>query len=35
MSINDMIIKEMTKNSDVIMIESTDLMLFKNIDNIN
>ena len=34
MSINDMIIKEMRKNSDVIMIESPDLMLFMNIDNL-
>ena len=34
MSINDMIIKEMRKNSDVIMIESLDLMLFMNIDNL-
>lgn len=29
-----MIIKEMRKNSDVIMIESPDLMLFMNIDNL-
>lgn len=34
MSINDMIIKEMRKNSDVIMIESPDLMLFTDIDNL-
>ena len=34
MSINDMIIKEMRENSDVIMIESPDLMLFMNIDNL-
>lgn len=34
MSINDMIIREMRKNSDVIMIESPDLMLFMNIDNL-
>ena len=34
MSINDMIIKEMGKNSDVIMIESPDLMLFTDIDNL-
>lgn len=34
MSINDMIIREMRKNSDVIMIESPDLMLFTNIDNL-
>lgn len=34
MSINDMIIKEMRKNSDVIMIESPDLMLFMDIDNL-
>lgn len=34
MSINDMIIKETRKNSDVIMIESPDLMLFMNIDNL-
>ena len=34
MSINDMIIKETRKNSDVIMIESHDLMLFMNIDNL-
>ena len=34
MSINDMIIREMRKNSDVIMIESPDLMLFTDIDNL-
>ena len=34
MSINDMIIREMRKNSDVIMIESPDLMLFMDIDNL-
>lgn len=34
MSINDMIIRKMRKNSDVIMIESPDLMLFMNIDNL-
>lgn len=34
MSINNMIIREMRKNSDVIMIESPDLMLFMNIDNL-
>ncbi len=34
MSINDMIIREMRKNSDVIMIESPDLILFMNIDNL-
>lgn len=34
MSINDMIIKEMRKNSAVIMIESPDLMLFTDIDNL-
>ncbi len=34
MSINDMIIREMRENSDVIMIESPDLMLFMNIDNL-
>ena len=34
MSINDMIIKEMRKDSDVIMIESPDLMLFMDIDNL-
>ena len=34
MSINDMIIREMRKNSDVIMIESPDLMLFIDIDNL-
>ena len=34
MSINDMIIREMRENSDVIMIESPDLMLFMDIDNL-
>lgn len=34
MSINNMIIREMRKNSDVIMIESPDLMLFTDIDNL-
>lgn len=34
MSINNMIIREMRKNSDVIMIESPDLMLFKDIDDL-
>ena len=34
MSINDMIIKEMRKNRDVIMSESPDLMLFTDIDNL-
>lgn len=34
MSINDMIIREMRENSDVIMIESPDLMLFTDIDNL-
>ena len=34
MSINNMIISEMRKNSDAIMIESPDLMLFMNIDNL-
>ena len=34
MSINDMIIREMRENSDVIMIESPDLMLFIDIDNL-
>ena len=34
MSINSMIIREMRKNSDVIMIESPDLMLFTDIDDL-
>lgn len=34
MSINNMIIREMRKNSDVIMIESPDLMLFTDIDDL-
>ena len=34
MSINNMIIREMRENSDVIMIESPDLMLFTDIDNL-
>ena len=34
MSKNDMIFREMRENSDVIMIESPDLMLFMDIDNL-